>query len=256
MRMQVDDRSGVAHRASPRARMRSSTMSRNGALLRFAGRGARQRIEQFQKLRQFVGRDLVAEEIRQFGEGHRLARLRDNRGADPLAESRIGDADRRRLQHLRVLIQHLFDLARIDVGTAADDQLLLAVDDLQIAVTVEHADIAGGEPAVGAEAAGIDLGVLVVADRHRGAIGQNLAGRAGRQVTPILIDHADADLRQGFADEPAYGFRIVFRHGVRLEPAFEHAVELQQMAGKLGAHRADHLDRAGGAPRGDHLERG
>ena len=46
----------------------------------------------------------------------------------------------------------LLDLERRDVLAAADDDVLLAVDDREIAVVVEHADVAGRVPPVGVEA--------------------------------------------------------------------------------------------------------
>jgi hypothetical protein len=38
-----------------------------------------------------------------------------------------------------VLVEHLLDLARVDVVAAADDQVLLAVDDEEVAVLVDPA---------------------------------------------------------------------------------------------------------------------
>ena len=38
--------------------------------------------------------------------------------------------DGRGIEHLRMLVQNLFDFARVDIGPAADDQLLLAIDNL------------------------------------------------------------------------------------------------------------------------------
>jgi hypothetical protein len=47
-----------------------------------------------------------------------------------------------------VLVEDLLDLARVDVVAAADDHLLLAVDDEEVAVVVDLAHVAGAEPAV------------------------------------------------------------------------------------------------------------
>jgi hypothetical protein len=43
--------------------------------------------------------------------------------------------------------QHFLDLARIDVGAAADDHVLGAVLQRQEAVGIEAADVAGMQPA-------------------------------------------------------------------------------------------------------------
>ena len=60
----------------------------------------------------------------------------DDRGADLLAEGLVRDADDGGLGDGGVLVEHLLDLARVDVQPAADDQVLLAVDDEEVAVLV------------------------------------------------------------------------------------------------------------------------
>ena len=70
-------------------------------------------------------------------------------GDDLVAEPRVGDPDHRRLEHVGMLVQHLLDLARIDVVAVADDHVLEPVDDEQIPVVVDVAEVAGREPAVG-----------------------------------------------------------------------------------------------------------
>ena len=50
-----------------------------------------------------------------------------------------------------MLIEHLLDLARVDVVAAADDHLLLAIDEEEVAALVEPAEITGGEPALGVD---------------------------------------------------------------------------------------------------------
>jgi hypothetical protein len=44
-------------------------------------------------------------------------------------------------------LSHLLDLSRVDVVAAADDQVLLAVDDLEVAVLVDAAPVSAVEPA-------------------------------------------------------------------------------------------------------------
>jgi hypothetical protein len=48
-----------------------------------------------------------------------------------------------------MLVKDLLDFARVDVAAAADDQVLLAVDDRVVAVGVDGGEVAGAEPAVG-----------------------------------------------------------------------------------------------------------
>src|SRR4051795_8372263 len=77
------------------------------------------------------------------------AGLQHHRGPHLLAELRVRDADADHLRDGGVLVEGLFDLARIDVVATADDHLLLAVDDRVVAVVVLPREIAGAEPAVG-----------------------------------------------------------------------------------------------------------
>src|SRR5208282_3691524 len=83
-------------------------------LLHLARRRARQLREKLDALGQLVGRDLVAQEIHHLARRERGTRARHDAGARPLAEPRVGNADDRRIEDLRVLEQHLLDLARID----------------------------------------------------------------------------------------------------------------------------------------------
>src|SRR6185437_5275110 len=62
-----------------------------------------------------------------------------------LAAIRVGYADDNGLRHFRVLVERLLDEARIDLIARGDDDILDAVDDEEIAVRIEIADIAGVE---------------------------------------------------------------------------------------------------------------
>ena len=61
------------------------------------------------------------------------------------AEPLVGDAEHRGLGHRGMGVDRRLDLLRADILAAADDDVLLAVDDEQIAVLVEIADVAGPE---------------------------------------------------------------------------------------------------------------
>ena len=93
-----------------------------------------------------------------------------------------------------MLVQNLFDFARVDIGAAADDQLLFAIDNLQISLGIENPDVAGCEPTVRAEAARIGVGIVVIAYRDRRTAGQDLARSAGWAVASVIVDHANAHL--------------------------------------------------------------
>ena len=68
-------------------------------------------------------------------------------GHDLLAGAGIRPADHPGDLHRGMLDQRVLDVAGVDVEAAADDQVLLAVDDEQISVLVVVADVAGVEPA-------------------------------------------------------------------------------------------------------------
>ena len=57
----------------------------------------------------------------------------------PRPVTSCGNADDRNRGHGGMLVQRLLDLSRIDVVPAADDQVLLAVDDVVVAVGVDAA---------------------------------------------------------------------------------------------------------------------
>ena len=60
----------------------------------------------------------------------------------------VGNADHRHVGDRRMAEQRVLDFGRIDVLAAGDDHVLHAVVDVEVAVRVEIAGVAGVEPAV------------------------------------------------------------------------------------------------------------
>src|SRR5699024_2643839 len=89
------------------------------------------------------------------------------------------DAD---LIDLGDLIDDLFDLARVDVVSAMDDEVLDAVDDEEIPVLVQSTEVARAEPALGIEDLGGGFGFLPVAGHDCGPTQQHLTHLIGRQL--------------------------------------------------------------------------
>jgi len=58
-----------------------------------------------------------------------------------MTQIRIGQADHDAGLYERVRIERRFDLRRIDIHAAADDQIRPAVNDVQIAIIVQIAEI-------------------------------------------------------------------------------------------------------------------
>src|SRR3546814_10639944 len=70
-----------------------------------------------------------------------------NAGALDLAHPLVGSCDRRGVDNLRMRKQQRLDFLRRDILAAANDDILLAVGDEQIALGIEPADVAGAVPA-------------------------------------------------------------------------------------------------------------
>src|SRR4051794_19062908 len=88
-----------------------------------------------------------------------------------------------------MLVQRLFDLARVDVVSATNDQVFLAVDDVVVPIRVEDGDIAGGEPAIRDRLVGGFRQIPIPLHQIR-ALDLNLPRRSRRNPTPVLIDQA------------------------------------------------------------------
>lgn len=83
-----------------------------------------------------------------------------------LSPLRITLADNGNLGNRRMHQQHLFDLARIDVRTARDDQILRSILQGQKTIVIEHSHVAGVQPAIPQRVAG-GLRIAPVAGHHR-----------------------------------------------------------------------------------------
>src|SRR5271166_2450057 len=114
-----------------------------------AGGALRQARHQPDKPRVLVRRHLLPGECAQFRGRGDCAPLERHGGTDLLAEFVMQDPDHGNLGDRRVLIQDLLDLARIDIEPAADDHVLLPVDNVEVAILVDSAEVTGAEPAAG-----------------------------------------------------------------------------------------------------------
>ena len=92
--------------------------------------------------------------------------------------------------------QQLLDLDGADVLAAADDDVLQAVGDAQAAVVVEHADVAGAEPAVGVERGGGRARVGVAGEAVRAAARGSRRARPTATSLAVVVDEADLDAGQ------------------------------------------------------------
>ena len=108
----------------------------------------------------------------------------------------VGLADGRDVGHRRVQGEQVFDLLRGDVLAAADDHVLLAVGDRQVAVGVEPPDVAGAEPTAGEERVGIERRIAVT-DEQFGAEADDLAVLAEADLAIVVVEQPDLVARGG-----------------------------------------------------------
>ena len=133
--------------------------------------------------------------------GGALALGQHDEGLGPLTPLLVGHADHRRLDDRRVRHDGLLHLDRRDVLATGDDDVLGAIAQLDIAVRMHHAQVAGVEPAARERLLGA-VGVLVVALHdvvaahhdlaHRRAVGGDVVHVVVDHAHPIGADHADA----------------------------------------------------------------
>src|SRR5258705_13420621 len=88
-----------------------------------------------------------------------------------------------------MLVQRLFDLSRVDVIPATNDQVFLAVDDVVVPVGVGGGDIARGEPAILGRLVGGGGQIPIPLHRIR-ALGLSLPRRSPRHRAAVLTDEA------------------------------------------------------------------
>ena len=134
-----------------------------------------------------------------------------------------------------MLDEHALDFGRIDVLAAADDRVVLAIDDVHVTLVVLIYEVAAVEPAT-AERLRRRVGAVEIAEHHR------------RPPIDDLADLARGDVAVGFVDDPAL-------HRAR-RPS--HRAELAQRVGGTQVRRVRrHLGLTEGADHalpGQHLD--
>src|SRR5581483_4522528 len=117
-------------------------------LLELAGGGARQRLDEVDAARALEMAEMVAREGDDLRLGGGDAGPEDDQRLRGFAPALARHADHGALEHRRVLVERVLDLRRGDVLPAGDDHVLLAVDDLDVAVAIPGRQVAGVEVAV------------------------------------------------------------------------------------------------------------
>ena len=130
------------------------------------------------------------------------ARRRDDDGVHPLAPLLVGHADHRGRGDGRVLGEHVLHLDRVHVLAAGDDHVLDPVGDVDEAVVVHVAAVAGVHPAAAQRLGGL-LGPVPVAEHHVAAAAHDLADRAAGDLDVVGADDAHLGVRHGAAGRAA-----------------------------------------------------
>src|SRR5207249_3604251 len=109
---------------------------------------------------------------------------------DLFAEPLVRPADDARHHDRRMLEQDVLHIAREDVEATADDEVLLPVQHVQVAVGVETADIAGVQPAAAQGRRGL-RGRIPVASHHTVRADADLSVGPGRYAGVVVVPDRD-----------------------------------------------------------------
>ena len=133
-----------------------------------------------------------------FCAGEAFLELNDRCGN--LAETLIGQADDCDVIDRLKGVQEVFDLYGINILTAGDNDVLLAVDEVVETVLILHGHVAGVEPAVIVQDLFGGRGIIVVADHDAGTLDGELADFALFDRIAVFIHNAALPLVAGNTD--------------------------------------------------------
>ena len=148
-------------------------------------------------------------------------RTRDDHAAHGFAQHVVRNGEGQRGKHIGMADQHVFDFRRGDRFTAALDHVLAAPDDVEEAVRVEAADVAGVEPAFRDRRFARPQSVLHDA-RKRRAAQHDAPGDARRRGLARIVE--DADVRPEDAPARPLALEPVVERGAGDGHTFGHAV--------------------------------
>ena len=152
-----------------------------------------------------------------------------------LAPLLVLDRDHRDVADARIFANERFDVRRIHVEPAGDDHVLLAVDDVEVAVVVEPAHVARAQerPPVGMDPGCVArrLGLVVIAKHHRARAPDDLADLTARQDLAFVVDDLDLGPERRHAHRTRLPRHILRRD--RRPDAFGEAPQLHQARAEL-----------------------
>src|ERR687898_2217256 len=166
------------------------------------GRVARQLVDEGDLPRALVVREVLGAERLELVALDVGVGLAHDEGGDVLTEHVVRYGDDRGLTHRRVFEDHALDVGRVHVVPAADDEVLLASDEVEEPVVVEVAEVAAAQPAVTRPGARGGVGVLVVLALTTGQARQELAHLVGCALVVVVVDDLDLHRRHRLAHGP------------------------------------------------------
>src|SRR3954452_12821636 len=240
-------------RRSPRRPGKSSAAPRRsagGGLVRrldlplqdLAGGALRQFVDDPYVPRVLVAGDLSLDVVAQLLGRNRCARDEGDGRGDLLAVLRMWHADHRRVAYRGMLVEHLFDLTWVDVVSAPDDQVLLPVDDVVVAVLVDPGHVPALEPAVWCHDLLGRVRPAPIALHHVVAADPDLPNLAGWQRVSFLVCDLHLDTLDRGADRPGLALPVhVVERGGRA--GLGQPIALQDHAAEILLEATQHLHR-------------
>src|SRR6266508_4234819 len=184
-----------------------------------------------------VGVQLLCERVAVEAAALDLAAGAVREGVDGEDEPRVWYAYNDRLMDVGVAVEDLFDLARVDGVAAADDDVLLAVDEEEVALVVDVPDVAGFEPALVRYGLAGRVFVSEIAAHDPRAADEDLADRSAVDASIGAVDRlADRAELDGTAETVSGHDAACLGQPVALE--YGAAEALGEQALRLGRERA------------------
>src|SRR5207245_8329983 len=150
-----------------------------------AGGISRQGFDEVDRLRRLEAGDAFAGEVDDVRRRRLFAGLHHHDRLDRFAPLVVGHADNGNLGDIGMIADRAFDFGRVDVFAARDDHVLDTVVDIEIAVPVHVAGVAGAQPTLAVEGFRGGFRQIPVADHVRAGTRRDLADLARRQLLDV-----------------------------------------------------------------------
>src|SRR5579862_601730 len=122
--------------------------------------------------------------------------------------------------------QNLINLMWRDILSSADDDVFDSAGQMQVAVRIKVALIAGAKPSVD-KGMSVGVGIIFVSPKNIRALNRDLASLVGAEMFAVFIHNADT---QANADSDRSGLSVLRRQGIgsHLVRGFRHAIRFHE----------------------------